>query len=202
MVIIFRTRLKHITAIPVDIIFQAIRLSTIGNILCLWTMAATKASIVLLLLLRLECGVWWRPTMYALLALLLITAVIGTVSHAVMCSLSATNWYSVGLQNTSHCLASSTLIDDILAVSAMFLRRREGVLIPISLHIATDFICALLPIVIIRQLNRPLRERVVMGILMAMGLFASACGIMKAILFARVDVKSLDAIWNLSPSLA
>lgn len=47
---------------------------------------------------------------------------------------------------------------------------------------ATDVICALLPIVFIRKINRPLRERCVLALLMALGLVAAACGLMKMIL--------------------
>jgi hypothetical protein len=55
----------------------------------------------------------------------------------------------------------------------------------LALLVATDFIIALLPIVFIRQLNRPVRDKVVLSILMGCGLLATAVGIGKIVCYQR-----------------
>jgi hypothetical protein len=55
-----------------------------------------------------------------------------------------------------------------------------------AFFVATDFVCALLPITFIRVISRPLRERVVLGILMALGLLAGAAGLVKLTLVGVV----------------
>jgi hypothetical protein len=45
--------------------------------------------------------------------------------------------------------------------------------------VATDFILALMPIVFIRQLNRPIRDKIVLAVLMGCGLLATAVAIAK-----------------------
>src|ERR1700761_4455863 len=47
------------------------------------------------------------------------------------------------------------------------------------IFIACDIFFSLVPIMLIRRLNRPLRERIVVIILMGMGLLASAAAIFK-----------------------
>jgi hypothetical protein len=60
---------------------------------------------------------------------------------------------------------------------------------------ATDIATALLPIVFIRQINKPLREKVVLSLLMAMGLVACGCGLVKPFLLKQV-MYSPDPIWD------
>jgi hypothetical protein len=55
----------------------------------------------------------------------------------------------------------------------------------IAIFITTDFICALLPLHFILQLSRPFREKVVLTIIMALGLLASVCGIVKTVILKR-----------------
>jgi hypothetical protein len=69
-------------------------------------------------------------------------------------------------------------------------------LIAIAIFIATDVACALLPIAFIRKIRRPLREKIVLGVLMGLGLVASACGIVKLIDLERVRLSSQDPSWE------
>jgi hypothetical protein len=54
-----------------------------------------------------------------------------------------------------------------------------------GITIATDVILSLFPITFLRQIRRPLMERALIGVLMAMGLAASGCSVAKAILVKK-----------------
>jgi hypothetical protein len=61
--------------------------------------------------------------------------------------------------------------------------------------ITTDFACALLPLVFIHKINRPMREKAVLAGLMALGLLASVCGIVKVVGLNKV-LDSKDPIFD------
>jgi hypothetical protein len=56
-------------------------------------------------------------------------------------------------------------------------------------------LCACLPFIFIRKINRPLREKVVLALLMALGLLATACGIAKLVLL-KPTMMSEDPNWE------
>ena len=58
--------------------------------------------------------------------------------------------------------------------------------------------CASLPLLFIRKINRPLREKVVLAVLMALGLVASACGVAKLALIKPI-MTSDDPNWQSVP---
>jgi len=53
-------------------------------------------------------------------------------------------------------------------------------------------------IVFIRKIRRPLIEKVILSGLMAMGLIATACAIVKAVLLSRLNY-SADPLWDAIP---
>lgn len=55
----------------------------------------------------------------------------------------------------------------------------------IAVFALADIVCALLPLGFIRALKRPTREKVVLGVLMGIGVFAALCSIMRAITYAK-----------------
>jgi hypothetical protein len=60
----------------------------------------------------------------------------------------------------------------------------------------SDIILSIIPIFIIRKLNRPFRERVVICILMGLGFLCAACGIPKLIDLEGFG-KSPDITWDI-----
>ncbi|PVI01940.1 hypothetical protein DM02DRAFT_486339, partial [Periconia macrospinosa] len=60
--------------------------------------------------------------------------------------------------------------------------------------IVTDFILSVLPITFIRQLHRPLREKIILCFLMGLGLVASGAGIAKTVLLKKYRNKP-DLLW-------
>jgi hypothetical protein len=65
----------------------------------------------------------------------------------------------------------------------------------VAVFILTDFACALLPLAFIRKINRPLRERVVLAVLMGLGLFVGACGVAKMVMM-KATLFSKDPIFD------
>jgi hypothetical protein len=55
------------------------------------------------------------------------------------------------------------------------------------LIIVTDVIFALIPVTFLRHIRRSVRDRVIIGILMGLGLFASAASIVKLVMVQRYD---------------
>jgi hypothetical protein len=63
----------------------------------------------------------------------------------------------------------------------------------------TDVICALLPIAFIWRIKRPLRERIVLVLLMALGLLAAFCGLMKMVNL-KPSINSKDPLFDSAPT--
>jgi len=64
------------------------------------------------------------------------------------------------------------------------------------LFLLTDFILALLPIILIRRLRRPLREKIFIGFLMGLGLLCSAAIIPKLFKLGGLS-KDMDFTWSI-----
>ena len=67
-----------------------------------------------------------------------------------------------------------------------------------GISIVTDVVFSLLPIVFLRKLNRPLRERLVLGLLMALGLTATLASILKVTLLYNYR-NTRDPYWDSIP---
>jgi hypothetical protein len=70
-----------------------------------------------------------------------------------------------------------------------------------AIFIITDLACALLPLVFISNIRRPMREKATLGVLMGLGLIASACGIAK-ISLVKSYLLTQDPIWDMAPLAA
>lgn len=59
----------------------------------------------------------------------------------------------------------------------------------------TDLTCALIPLVFLKKLKIPVWEKIVIGVLMALGLVATASGMVRSV-YLRHIMTSLDVIWE------
>ena len=64
-----------------------------------------------------------------------------------------------------------------------------------AVFIVTDLLCALLPLTFIYKINRPIRERLVLAVLMGLGIIATGCGIAK-LASVKVVMNSKDPFWE------
>ncbi|KAK3902511.1 hypothetical protein C8A05DRAFT_44087 [Staphylotrichum tortipilum] len=72
-----------------------------------------------------------------------------------------------------------------------------------AINITTDVLLSLSPATFLRKLNRPLRERIFVCVLMGMGLFASISSIVKTVIIIRdwSHIASLPDFWATSVSI-
>jgi hypothetical protein len=133
----------------------------------IWGLAMTciKASICLTLL-RIQQQTWWRIFMYTIIAIQTFYGVGNAIFVWFQCRPIEFMWNP--FLPGGHCLPTET----IRAVST------TGA----AINITTDVLLSVAPATFLRKLNRPLRERVVLCVLMGMGLLASAASIVKTVI--------------------
>lgn len=67
-----------------------------------------------------------------------------------------------------------------------------------AISIITDIVFSLLPISFLRHMNRPIRERLVLGLLMALGLVATLASVLKVTLLYNYRTTK-DPFWDVIP---
>jgi len=132
----------------------------------IWSLCMTciKTSIALMLL-RIQRQKLWQAFLYTVIAVQAIYGVGNAIFVWFQCRPIEAMWNPF-IPNAV-CLPTSTLT----AVS------NTGA----GINIATDILLSLAPIAFLRKLNRPLRERVAIGVLMGIGLIASFSSVVKTI---------------------
>ncbi|KAF2265526.1 hypothetical protein CC78DRAFT_532411 [Lojkania enalia] len=144
---------------------RGLRLATIVEPVWAWSMAFIKLSIAAMLL-RVEQGKNWRRFLWAMVIILIAVAIYNTVSNALKCVPYKANWDVLRLVK-ARCWSNDAIRANLITVC--------------SFNIATDVVFALMPITFLRKVQRPLRERIVIGVLLGLGVLASVCSINKAI---------------------
>jgi len=147
-----------------------------------WSMALIKISVAIMLL-RLEPAKNMRYFLYFMIGIQIATAIYNTTIQAIQCFPFEAAWDILGLIADAECLSRTTIGMHQIIIA--------------SVNITTDVVFALLPISFLRKVQRPLRERIIIGILMALGLFASVASIMKAVAaasFGKTDDPNAEGI--------
>lgn len=147
-------------------------------------MMCTKTSIALMLL-RIQRQLLWQAVMYTIIAVQAIYGIGNCIFVWFQCRPIEAIWNPF-IPNAV-CLPTSTLT----SVS------NTGA----GINIATDILLSLAPIVFLRKLNRPLRERIAIGVLMGIGLVASFSSGVKTIKLKDWNSPSVDT-WAVGISLS
>ncbi|QDS78057.1 hypothetical protein FKW77_003374 [Venturia effusa] len=169
---------RHVQYITKAQLERAGQLGFISMVLWIWALTALKIS-VCLMLLRIKQTTRWK---------------------AVQCIPVEANW-TMSLRMSGHnCWSEQKQEIVTYAVSGkQRVRLVSKKFVPVNgyagLFAITDIACALLPLLFILKIDRPLRERLTLSLLMAMGLFACACGIVKTCL-VRGSLITRDPIWG------
>jgi uncharacterized membrane protein len=129
-----------------------------------WAMCAIKTSVALMLL-RLETSKPMRRFLWANIALQVLLAVYNTLSQMLQCIPLEAAWDLLGLIKDAKCWGRHNIRNSTIVVS--------------SVNVATDLVFAALPFNFLRKVQRPLRERVIIGMLMALGVFAAGASLIK-----------------------
>ncbi|KAJ4305795.1 hypothetical protein N0V90_001327 [Kalmusia sp. IMI 367209] len=139
------------------------RYAVIAQPLWAWGMAAIKDSIALMLL-RLETNIHLRRFLWANMTLQVVLALYNMIAQLLQCFPLHKVWDLLGVV-PGRCWSAEAVKINLICQSAII--------------VATDLIFALMPISFLRKVQRPIRERVVIGGLMALGVLASAASIAK-----------------------
>ncbi|KAF2822440.1 hypothetical protein CC86DRAFT_423622 [Ophiobolus disseminans] len=137
--------------------------AAIAQPLWAWSMATIKISFALMLL-RIEQARRWRQFLWAMIVVQILLGIYNTLTIFLQCVPFYKAWDLVGAVPGT-CWSRRAQSVSTIGVS--------------TINILTDFIFALLPISFLRKIQRPVRERVVIGILMGLGVFAGVASIIK-----------------------
>lgn len=146
---------------------SAMRLIFICQVIWYWSIALVKISVALLLL-RIKPSRAWRIFLYGTIVMLLVTAVVQTCFQFLQCRPFKSYWDpSAFITGRVRCIPPNAITGNIIAGSAV--------------HISTDLIYSFIPIAFIRKLNRPRGEKIFLGVLMGLGLFASTFAFLRTV---------------------
>ena len=150
--------------LPLSFIATAGPLTVVAEIVSSWSVALLKTSIAIMLL-RFQQARVWALFLYSVIGVQVATAVFVTIMQLTRCVPIQATWDITLPQD--HCWSQGSL--------------KAGLTVAAVLVIITDFIFALIPLVFLRHVRRSLRDRIIIGFLMSLGLFASAASVIKAV---------------------
>jgi hypothetical protein len=151
-----------------DVIYSN-KLAVLSQPIWAWSMAAIKISIAAMLL-RLERDRLWRRILWSAIWAILVVSVYNTLSQVLQCIPLEGAWDLMDVIKDKQCWSKNAIRINSICIS--------------SFNIVTDVLFAILPVTFLRKVQIPLRERVVIGILMALGIFAAVASIIKSVIAA------------------
>lgn len=148
---------------------NAQRLAMIAQPIWAWALAGIKFSVVLMIL-RLQTDKLWRRFCWGLMGFILLFTIYNLIAQLTQCIPLHKTWDLLGLV-PGKCWGPDAIRANLFATS--------------TLNFVTDFIIALLPVTFLTKVQRPLRERIIIGALMGLGVFAGVSSIVKMVFAAR-----------------
>ena len=143
----------------------SLELLFISQIFWYWSITLVKLSVAFLLL-KVKHTRSWRIFLHAIITLILLAAIVQTCFQFLQCRPFKVYWDPrVFRQGPVICFNRKVINGNIVAFS--------------SVQVALDLIFSFIPITFIRKLNRPRREKALMCVLMALGIFASIAAIIR-----------------------
>lgn len=144
----------------------AMRYLFISQIFWYWSVTLVKLSVALLLL-RLKQTRPWRSSLYLIMAIAISAVVVQTCFQFLQCRPFSVFWDPRGFRSAV-CFRRSIIDGNIIIFS--------------SIQVALDVIFSFVPIMFVRKLNLPRREKIFMCVLMGLGLFASVVAIVRTLM--------------------
>jgi len=159
--------------LPFSYINRAAPLSLVAEITATWSLALLKTSIALMLLRfqHAQRQHHWVLFLKCMIALQFLIAIFITIMQTTRCIPINALWdFSVP---AIHCWGDAAFKPSLTTASVFV--------------ILTDIIFALIPLTFLSRVRRSLRDRVIIGSLMSLGLFASAASVVKTVMVQRFD---------------
>ncbi|KAI4704180.1 hypothetical protein J4E81_001245 [Alternaria sp. BMP 2799] len=155
----------------------------------LWNFSIGLVKIsVALLLFRIKQTRPWRIFLSFTIVLLVLTTITSTLFQFLQCRPFSIYWDpSIFLTQKVECLPQEAIVGNIVAASAV--------------HISTDLVFSLIPITFIRKLQRPRGEKIFLGILMGLGLFASSFAILRTVKASMIPPGGDTFFMTVAPTL-
>ncbi len=163
----------------------AIELAFLAIPVWTWSMTCIKTSVALSIL-RIKDTLRWKVFLYAVVALQAAYCVANTIFVFQVCR-PLSDWWDITAVNP-HC-------DDANTVRIM---STTGTLI----NVVTDVLLALSPLTFLWTLQRPVRERILVCLLMGMGLFATSASIVKMLIVLNWVHHPDDDLWSIAVAIA
>jgi hypothetical protein len=156
---------------PFESIGKTAPLTMVAEVFTSWSVALVKTSIALMLV-RLQTSKAWTRFLYGIIGLQLLTALFVTVLQCTRCIPTAAVW-------------NPHIVDKWCWSPEAF---KVTMTVASSIVILTDVIFSLIPLTFLHHIRRSVPHRIVIGILMSLGLLASAASVVKTIMVHRFDV--------------
>ena len=135
--------------------------------IAIWGLSMTSIKIsVALTLLRFLRSTPWRVFLYIMIGLQAAMAISNTLWILLQCRPLAEAWNPLSLPGVCAPTSAATLASNVTA----------------GFNISTDIILSLVPLAFIIKLQRPLPEKILLALLMAVGMMASVASIRKTII--------------------
>ncbi|KAF2465221.1 uncharacterized protein BDR25DRAFT_91667 [Lindgomyces ingoldianus] len=170
---------RHNYYVPADKQIPAQHLLFSSTVPWAASMMFIKISIACMLL-RIKRTRPWIIFLWTMIAIQIASCVASLVFQLVQCRPLAVIWNPAAHPNAVCTKPESAFI---------------SIYVNSSIAIATDLTFAVLPITFIRKMNRPLREKLVLSILMGLGVFAAAASIVKTTLVKNYGITG-DSLWD------
>lgn len=153
--------------VPLESRSAALHLLFACQVIWQWAIMLVKLS-VSLLLYRLKPGRGWRIFLIITMSVLVVNAVVQTFFQFLQCQPYRIYWDpSVFMTGRVKCVPRVYINGNIIAGSAV--------------QVSSDIILSFIPITFIRKLNRPRGEKIFLGVLMGLGLFAALFAILRTV---------------------
>jgi hypothetical protein len=150
--------------IPFPLVLRNAPLIIAAELSSTWSLALAKVS-VSALLIRLQQIESWKVFLYAVAIIQFLTALCLTAIHTTRCIPLAGLWDLT--ISDKHCWTDAAFGTSLTITS--------------TIVAVTDLIYALIPITFLRNMSHPIRDRVVIGVLMSLGIIATGASIAKAV---------------------
>lgn len=142
---------------------------------------------VAIMLLKLQIDLWWRIFCWLMIVIQIAWCIGNTLFVLLQCRPIEAQWNPAVLAEGGSCLSVHT--------TRVASNAAAGV------NICTDILLSLAPATFLWRLRRPFREKVLIGVLMGLGIFASVTSIIKSTLVAKWATPESD-IWASAISIA
>ncbi|KAL1306306.1 hypothetical protein AAFC00_004389 [Neodothiora populina] len=170
--------------------------SFVAQPMVVWAICLAKCSVAFMLI-RLKRTKGWQAFLYVLIFIQVLSAVAANVAQLKQFNPISAYWDPEVASRPTTTSWSPHAIQASAYVNA-------------AVSVASDTIFSLLPISFLRKMNRPLRERIVLGLLMGLGMFATLASVFKITLIYNYrnikdplyDVIDLSVWWQMEENIS